>query len=212
MRIVGRDISLWVERREPDGWRDVAGDWSVDRNRDLFAILEGGYLAESDELPGIAPPGREIPPDASLSIRREAWDIDCPHASPDGSAGRFTPPEPFCGCVRPGSYLTVGELLSYDWMQSVRWTPRALDRDTGRFRAGGRAGHLQREFDLHGALPHLSDLRWGEDSPDEDTDVHLEIDVPVADLLYTDFALVVLAMARLAGGDLDSVRCVYWFY
>ncbi|MFI0355316.1 hypothetical protein [Actinomadura sp. 9N407] len=212
---MGTDVILAIERRGPDGWALVGEPEEIDRNSDLSEILRSVPLTESSEVPGIVPdPWKGVPSDASPGFRHAFWTFYCPHDDPPPWEEFVQDPSgPYCSCLGAGSYLTVRELLAYDWNQTVRWTPRVADRDDGRFRDGGRAGHIQREADATGRYDSWDSpgahLRWGEAV---DSETHIEIDVPVGDLIYADFFLVVLAMARMAGGDLDSVRCVFYFF
>lgn len=103
---MGIDIFMFVERRSRTPEELVRGvwtcvrpphsevdwDWDLDRNYDLFAILAG--IMGRDEITPIAPM-RGCPPDATAEA---------------------------LGCGMPHSYLTLRELVEFDWSYSARRT------------------------------------------------------------------------------------------
>jgi hypothetical protein len=121
---MGCDIHLYVEVKTPEGWRS-ADKWTTntedydephtdvdyddrfyrDRNYDLFAILAGvrderGF-AGCDTGAGFNPiaPERGLPSDVSPNVQKASDQWDC-----DGHSH---------------SWLTVAELLEYDWTQTT---------------------------------------------------------------------------------------------
>jgi len=101
---MGCDIHLYVERRTDSGWEHVpdhSDDWRDDlnwysrRNYYLFAIL-ADVRNEGRGINPIDSP-RGLPPDVTSGV-----DADCVEWGSDGHSH---------------SYLTVAEVLAYDWDQ-----------------------------------------------------------------------------------------------
>lgn len=97
---MGCDIHLYAEIKDQDGtWIEIHEEIFEDRNYYLFAILAG--VRNYKEIKPITEP-RGIPSNCTLSVREkyEAWDSDAHSAS----------------------YLTLAELLAFDWTQVFNCT------------------------------------------------------------------------------------------
>lgn len=127
---MGCDIHFYVEKKHPVGWLPVdppdTGErnqdgtihydnlayksigrepvdppkWNIDRNYWLFSVL-AGVRAYAPKPEPIALP-RSLPSDVSSSVNAEykSWDCDAHSAS----------------------YLTLSELLKYEWLTPAVWT------------------------------------------------------------------------------------------
>jgi hypothetical protein len=221
---MGTDIELYVEHRGPAGWRRVPSErrWYDRRDSALFRLLR-----DCTDTMG----GGGLPDDVSDEVRREAASPDCEHVEWSGDDGFLrVRPHPPCGCLAGGghAHLTVRQLVRYDWARAEeRWTDVA-DRDDGAFARGGRAAHLEELLNRTGTavLPPWSGtgepaagagpewtaidgLRDGGRPGSERTLVTWQ--QPAWRDVNAYWFATVLRMAHLAGDDLDSVRCVFWF-
>jgi hypothetical protein len=199
----------------------VRATWYSRRDSDLFRVL--GDLAD-DGLPG----------DVSDDVRREAGAYDCAHATTEWLAPfgfRYVKADPPCGCLFGGghAHATARKLLVHDWTQGLDRLHEVADRDDDAFRDGGRAAHLEQvlnaagtavldsfdsayEANVYGspewyAMEQLLDKGGRTDAER----VPVAWAQPTWRMLNTEWFATVLRMARLAGGDLDAVRCVFWF-
>jgi hypothetical protein len=171
--------------------------WLGWRSHLMFAILGSycgpsrhltfyDYSVDDDGVEPVAPP-RGLPVDVSDEVRcaAESWGIGG-HAH---------------------SHLTVRELLGYDWDRTTRHVGMMRSQDPG------RAQRTQTFLDRFGG----PSWDWA------CANGVVDVEVPEAEyqeLTWTEaywrnvphqFFGTVLRMARLAGDDLDSVRCVFWF-
>ncbi|MQY05847.1 hypothetical protein [Actinomadura macrotermitis] len=211
---MGLDLTLIVEKRTPEGWQEIKGLSPYCRAWTMFRFLNP--LAEVDPE---APPGFDgiaycMPPDASLSLRHDVWRYLCTHSDPPAWEDFCSAPVwPSCSCLDDVcNHVYLRDLLAYDWAQAVRWSTWVEDRDQDRFPDGGRAAHLQRQFDSTGIVPitgydYLHKEGFIGDGPFE----HVEFDLPLWDAVSPEFLTMLLEMTRLADGDLDSVRLIYYF-
>jgi hypothetical protein len=220
---MGTDIEFHVEQRGPAGWHRVQSErsWYDRRDSDLFRLLRHW------------PDGlgcRGLPDDVSDEVRRDAGDFHCEHADSYWDRGLVhVKADPPCGCLAGGGHacLTVRQLVAYDWTQTKEQFADVADRDDDAFRQGGRAAHLEEIVnsagtailepwsswtDDPGAVPEhtaIDALRSG--CRTDGNRVLITWQQPVWRDVNGYWFAAVLRMAHLAGDDLDSVRCVFWF-
>jgi len=184
----------------PDGLGYPARrDWVDERNYLMFAILGNSctgsrhldfydYNYDADPIEPVAP-RRGLPGDVSDEVRAAAGVL--------GSDGHTH------------SYLTVRELLGYDWDRTTRHVGLL---DTKAHDTAGLAQWTQARLDARGGPYFQHEI--------EDYFVPRENVADCRQLNWTEpywrnlpkqFFGALLRMARLAGDDLDSVRCVFWF-
>jgi hypothetical protein len=203
---MGCDIHLHVERRTDVGWEQVpdpeSDDWTHptrwfhDRNYELFAILADVRNSEGDErLQPIVDP-RGLPADVSDAVgtSSEEWGID----------------------GHSHSYLTVAEILAFDWDQMA--TLSGLFRDDGddgddpRWINGGRAEWVQNFAGTYHELPpNVGSYCQGVWGPSADKYKRVTWTQPYYRCASDDWWGTVTRAARLSKGSLDDVRLVFWF-
>jgi hypothetical protein len=212
---MGCDIHLHVERRTDAGWERIPSDgdgdgegdnlwdtrhWYSGRNYKLFAILAdvrnnygfaGTYTGE--RLNPITSP-RGLPADVSREVQEESDYWDC-----DG---------------HDHSYLTVAEILAYDWDQTAILTRLVNDVKRGDLPEGGHAEKVQKFADTYGELPPwVGDTCSGVSGPDEYVRQWVEVTwkQPYYRCPDRDWWGTVTRAARLSKGSFDDVRFVFWF-
>jgi hypothetical protein len=172
--------------------------WVDYRNHLMFAIL-GSYNSPDRSLRffdydtddhGVEPvaPARGLPADVGDEVRlANDWDGGHSH-----------------------SYLTVRELLAYDWDGTTRHVGMAPD--VGRDGRPGLAQLTQRMLRERGGPYFAHDIEV-HNAPDRDWTGYRQVNwtEPYWRNLPAQFFGALLRMVRLAGADLDSVRCVFWF-
>lgn len=114
------------------------------------------------------------------------------------------------------SYLTVGDILGYDWNQHTQHLTYARYRPSDKEPPGRRSleslviGEQERLAIVGGPPGYPFEPVDSPIDPPADA-VPLSWSEPLSKNLNPLFIGAILRMAHLAGGDLDSVRCVYWF-
>lgn len=208
---MGCDIHLHVEKQNPLGeWEHVpdpeGADWADPRrwyhgrNYNLFAILadvRNGHgfagVRTGDGFNPIDNP-RGLPDDVSADVRKMSDDWDT-----DGHSH---------------SWLTVGEVLAYDWDQTSRLTGLFVDTDNGRYAGGGKAAAIQDYADRYHELPP-----WvGEWCADVSGPPHLVAkykrvtwEQPYHHCVSTEWWATVARAYRISEGGPAGVRFVFWF-
>lgn len=233
---MGCDIHLYVELQQPDNppW---PGEWVHDRdprfieeydfgpedrgfwprwpghgrNYAQFAILanvrngrrlmnlgDGRETDGGEQFKPIAMP-RGLPDDVSAEVlaESESWGVD----------------------GHSHSWLTLRELVEFDWDQTV--TLRALCRDVedeGRWKDGGKAAEVQKIAQKYGSPPPWAETAGGVWGTHEDEWVEIEWEAAYWQMLSRDSSWSNGSLYRLmqiltnkTGGHLDNARIVFWF-
>jgi hypothetical protein len=195
---MGTDIHFYIEKLGEDGRWHVLDDprgWYGGRNYDLFAILanvRNGYAVAGVRTgDGFSPLGpRGLPLDVSEALRgldHEQLQIQ----------------------FHSQSWVSLREILEYDWDQETTKRVFVRDTDTGGFPSGGRAKWAEKYANHFGKLPVgccflLDSLRedWKEITFKQ------TYAQAVGD---SDWWGCVMRMCRASGGNPDSVRAVFAF-
>lgn len=173
---MGIDIYFHVERRVGMRWERAERvvehrrePWYSSRDSTLFGILRDRADGVPSPRPGIVV-RHGLPDDASEELLWTADAMECEHSTEEWCGISSRPVKELespCGCLWGfgHTYLTVRELLAYDW-----WA--TLERDEAEF-----TGPISSYWEY----------------------------------VNVEWLAAILRMTHLAGDDLDSVRCVYWF-
>jgi hypothetical protein len=226
---VGSRIVILVERAGPAGWQraeeldvDPDGKFQCLRCYETCAGYGDAWVHESN-VAQLCPPDQTLPgvPD------REVWfiggsptlfDVLVPGLS--GSHPEFgsgpTPLDAPRGLPADVSeevsysHATVGELLAYDWNQMTHHAGSFVYRPTGATRRHNQRAAVAREqarLDRYGGPPGYP---FTPAEPDGPAGVQLTWRQPLWRDTPVSLFGAVMRMARLADGDLDRVRGVFW--
>jgi hypothetical protein len=193
---MGTDIYFYVEKLGEDGrWYELDDPrgWYGGRNYDLFAILanvRNGYAVAGIRTgDGFSPLGpRGLPRD----VREELRGLD---------------DEDF----HSQSWISLREILEYDWDQETTKRVFVRDTDDGRFPSGGRAKWAEEYANHCGGLPFEGSCFLFGPPPEEDWKEVTFKQTYAQAVGDSDWWGCVMRMYRASGGDLDSVRGVFAF-
>lgn len=203
---MGCDIHLFVEKKTKDGWSCIYDEGKLYSNRSysLFSIL-ADVRNDGDFIPISEPKG--IPDDASSSVKgyMEDWGCD----------------------IHSKSFLTVQELLEYDWTQCVEQTCYMTKKDYIYYKDYQKYSPNCIPSDVK----HFAEFPYIEDSEYEttynkftkdkelkqakvkDTTVGIKVNYRIMYSQYlTEFYTVTLPILMSeCNGDFNSVRIVFGF-